>query len=179
MRIPEGYPAERIVHIQFRHFLGTESQQQVKGTLRQGGSVNFLESSRIFFGEGKGGRYGRDAFYFGQRFPFRRIFAGEDQQADDEQTQEADTEDEGESEPASLWDDDKLTKDYEVNITGTTAYEAVQSMVEAGIFKDYSEYQKICGENGYDHEKMRAGVFTFKKGSTKLDIIKIVNWSKG
>ena len=105
--------------------------------------------------------------------------AGEDQQDDDEQTQEADTEDEGESEPASLWDDDKLSKDYEVNITGTTAYEAVQSMVEAGIFKDYSEYQKICGENGYDHEKMRAGVFTFKKGSTKLDIIKIVNWSKG
>ena len=31
----------------------------------------------------------------------------------------------------------------------------------------------------FDDEKMRAGVFTFKKGSTKLDIIKIVNWSKG
>ncbi len=89
--------------------------------------------------------------------------------------------DEGDSNAGSgqLWDDDKLSKDYEVTITGSTASAAVQSLVDAGIFKDYSEYQKICDDNGFDDEKMRAGVFTFKKGSTKLDIIKIVNWSKG
>lgn len=50
-------------------------------------------------------------------------------------------------------------------------------MVDAGIFKDYEEYQEICGKMNYDHEKMRAGVFTFKKGTTREDIIKEVNWS--
>ena len=76
-----------------------------------------------------------------------------------------------------LFDGDKLTRDYEVNITGTTAYEAVQSMVEAGIFENYDEYKKICQDNGLDHEKMRAGIFTFKKGESKLEIVKEVNWS--
>ena len=72
---------------------------------------------------------------------------------------------------------DKLAADLEVKLTGTTAYEAVMCMVDAGIFKDYEEYQEICEKISYDHEKMRAGVFTFKKGTTKEDIIKEVNWS--
>ena len=75
------------------------------------------------------------------------------------------------------WDGDKLAADLEVKLTGTTAYEAVMCMVDAGIFKDYEEYQEICGKMGYDHEKMRAGVFNFAKGTTKEDIIKEVNWS--
>ena len=75
------------------------------------------------------------------------------------------------------WDGDKLAADLEVKLTGTTAYEAVMCMVDAGIFKDYEEYQEICGNMGYDHEKMRAGVFNFAKGTTKEDIIKEVNWS--
>ncbi len=109
-----------------------------------------------------------------------------DDQADDQTEDQADDQsgDDKADEPAKTsngpqWDGDKLAADYEVTLTGTTAYAAVQCMVEAGIFEDYAEYQKICQENGYDHEKMRAGVFTFKKGSTKLDMIKIVNWSKG
>ena len=100
-----------------------------------------------------------------------------DDQADDKSDDKADEPEQTASGPQ--WDGDKLAADYEVTLTGTTAYAAVQCMVEAGIFEDYAEYQKICQENGYDHEKMRAGVFTFKKGSTKLDMIKIVNWSKG
>ena len=109
-----------------------------------------------------------------------------DDQADDQTDDQADDQsgDDKADEPEQTasgpqWDGDKLAADYEVTLTGTTAYAAVQCMVEAGIFEDYAEYQKICQENGYDHEKMRAGVFTFKKGSTKLDMIKIVNWSKG
>ena len=72
---------------------------------------------------------------------------------------------------------DKLANDLQVTLTGTTAYEAVSCLVDAGVFADYDEYDTICGEIGYDDEKMKAGVFTFAKGSTKEDIIKAVNWS--
>ena len=75
------------------------------------------------------------------------------------------------------WDGDKLANDLQVTLTGTTAYEAVSCLVDAGVFADYDEYDTICGEIGYDDEKMKAGVFTFAKGSTKEDIIKAVNWS--
>ena len=78
-----------------------------------------------------------------------------------------------------IWDGDVLAGDLEVTIPSdvTTAYGAVQCLVEAGIFESYEEYRTICQENGFDHEKMRSGVFTFPKGSTKVDIIKLVNWS--
>lgn len=99
----------------------------------------------------------------------------DDQNAD--ANQETETENSGEVTKAAKWDGDKLAADLEVKLTGTTAYEAVMCMVDAGIFKDYEEYQEICGKMNYDHEKMRAGVFTFKKGTTREDIIKEVNWS--
>ena len=97
--------------------------------------------------------------------------------ADANKDAESQSDDSGEVTTSAKWDGDKLAADLEVKLTGTTAYEAVMCMVDAGIFKDYEEYQDICGEMGYDHEKMRAGVFTFAKGTTKEDIIKEVNWS--
>jgi hypothetical protein len=101
--------------------------------------------------------------------------ATDDQKADE--SKEAESSSSGEVTKEAKWDGDKLAADLEVKLTGTTAYEAVMCMVDAGIFKDYEEYQEICEKISYDHEKMRAGVFTFKKGTTKEDIIKEVNWS--
>ncbi len=75
------------------------------------------------------------------------------------------------------WDGEKLANDLEVTLTGTTASEAVQCLVDAGVFADYAEYDSICETMNYDDEKMRSGVFTFAKGSTREDIIKAVNWS--
>ena len=94
-------------------------------------------------------------------------------------TETGDGEDSSESSVTTTaqWDGDKLAKDLEVTITGTTASAAVQCMVDAGIYADYADYQKVCQENGWDHEKMRAGVFTFKKGTSKKDITREVNWS--
>ena len=93
-------------------------------------------------------------------------------------TETGDGEDSSESSVTTKaeWDGNKLAKDLEVTITGTTASAAVQCMVDAGIYADYADYQKVCQENGWDHEKMRAGVFTFKKGTSKKDI-REVNWS--
>ena len=106
-----------------------------------------------------------------------------DTDADTDADQDSDTDKEDDSQDTSspatkaTWDGDKLAEDLEVTITGTTAYAAVMCMVDAGIYADYSEYQKICQDNGMDHEKMRAGVFKFEKGITKLEITKRVNWT--
>jgi hypothetical protein len=96
-----------------------------------------------------------------------------------EQTGNQDTQVDEPQVTGELWDGDVLSRELKVTIPSevTTAYGAVQCLVEAGIFESYEEYRTICQENGFDHEKMRSGVFTFPKGATKLDIIKQVNWS--
>lgn len=80
-------------------------------------------------------------------------------------------------EPAQLWVDGKLSKDVEVDVTGTTASAAVQCLVDKGLFTDYAEYQKACDSLGLDDEKVSAGTMTFTKGSTKADVARKINWS--
>ena len=90
---------------------------------------------------------------------------------------ETKTEETTEVTKTAKWDGDALAADLEVTLVGTTASEAVQCLVDAGVFEDYAEYDSICEEMGYDDEKMRSGVFSFPKGTTREDIIKEVNWS--
>ena len=75
-----------------------------------------------------------------------------------------------------LWQGGVLTKDVEVEVTGNSASAAIQCLIDKGLFEDYAEYQKICSDAGLDHEKVKAGTFTFEKGSTKNDIAKKMNW---
>ena len=77
---------------------------------------------------------------------------------------------------APLWQGGVLTKDVEVEVTGNSASAAIQCLIDKGLFDDYAEYKKICDENGMDHEKVKAGTFTFQKGSTKKEIAKKMNW---
>lgn len=81
------------------------------------------------------------------------------------------------TETTQLWVDGKLSKDVEVDVTGTTASAAVQCLVDAGLFDDYAEYQSACEGQGLDHEKVSAGTFTFAKDSTKAQIARKINWS--
>lgn len=78
--------------------------------------------------------------------------------------------------PAELWVDGKLTRDVKVDVHGSYASAAVQCLVDAGLFDDYADYKNVCDKAGYDDEKVKAGDFTFKKGSTKKDIAKKINW---
>ena len=103
--------------------------------------------------------------------------AGESTEQQSEEGTDAQTED-AVDESKAQWDGDKLAADLDVLITGTTATATVQCLIDAGVFENYAEYQKLCEEMGYDHNKMRAGDFLFDKGSTKKDIIKIINYSK-
>ena len=75
-----------------------------------------------------------------------------------------------------LWDGGVLTEDVEVEVEGASASAAVKCLVNAGLFEDYAEYQKICEEEGMNHEKVSTGTFTFKKGTTKVQIAKKINW---
>ena len=85
----------------------------------------------------------------------------------------------GTDEPADipLWDGGTLTEDVQVEVEGASASAAVKCLIDAGLFENYAEYQAICEEEGMNHEKVSAGTFTFKKGTTKKEIAKKINWS--
>ena len=111
----------------------------------------------------------------------------DDSEGDDPQSSEGDQPQGGEGETDEpqggeteedipLWDGGVLTEDVEVEVEGASASAAVKCLVNAGLFEDYAEYQKICEEEGMNHEKVSAGTFTFKKGTTKVQIAKKINW---
>ena len=87
-----------------------------------------------------------------------------------------DNTDDNSTQDVPLWQDGVLTKDVEVEVTGNSASAAIQCLIDKGLFDDYDEYKKICDDNGMDHEKVKAGTFTFQKGSTKIEIAKKMNW---
>lgn len=82
----------------------------------------------------------------------------------------------GDSQEMPLWQGGVLTRDVEVEVTGNSATAAIQCLIDEGLFDDYADYQQVCTDSGLDHEKVRAGTFTFEKGSTKKDIAKKMNW---
>lgn len=77
----------------------------------------------------------------------------------------------------ALWANGALTMDVQVTVTGASATEAIQCLVDAGLFDDYAEYQAQCESAGLDHQRVSAGTFTFEAGATKADITRTVNWS--
>ena len=102
----------------------------------------------------------------------------EDSDKDSDKDANKDEDKDSDKEPA-LWVDGKLSKDVKVTVSSsaTTATEAIQGLVDAGLFDSYSDYQTVCTDMGLNHESVSAGTFTFKAGSTKKDIADAVNWS--
>ena len=83
----------------------------------------------------------------------------------------------GNSDEDALWVDGKTTKDITVKVKGSSATEAIQCLIDVELFKDYDEYMSVCESAGKNHEKVSAGTFTFKAGTTKGEIVNQVNWS--
>lgn len=75
-----------------------------------------------------------------------------------------------------LWDGGVLTEDVEVDVQGASSEAAVGCLISEGLFDDYADYKKVCEDAGLDHEKVAAGTFTFKSGTTKAQIAKKINW---
>ncbi len=80
------------------------------------------------------------------------------------------------AESGELWVDGALSRTVEVSVSGDSASEAVQCLIDAQLFKDYAEYQSACDGLGIDHQKVSAGTFKFEKGTTKKDIARAINW---
>lgn len=98
--------------------------------------------------------------------------------ADDNKKDDKSSDDDSSSEqPKELWTNGALSKTVEVKVSGDSAAAAVQCLIDADLFKDYSEYQSLCDSLGIDHQKVSAGNFTFEKGTTKKDIARAINWS--
>lgn len=76
-----------------------------------------------------------------------------------------------------LWEGGVLTRDVEVDVYGNSAMAAVQCLVDAGLFDDYSEYKTICDLSGLNHEKVSAGSLVFAAGTTKEEVARKINWS--
>ena len=103
-----------------------------------------------------------------------------DEPADEPANEPADEPaDEPAEESSSLWEGGVLTRDVQVSVSGgSSATDAIQRLIDAGLFKDYAEYQAICDELGLNHQMVGAGIFVFDKGSTKTDVARVINWSR-
>ena len=103
-----------------------------------------------------------------------------DEPADEPANEPADEPaDEPAEESSSLWEGGMLTRDVQVSVSGgSSATDAIQRLIDAGLFKDYAEYQAICDELGLNHQMVGAGIFVFDKGSTKTDVARVINWSR-
>lgn len=106
--------------------------------------------------------------------------AGEEGEGDEPADDPADEPaDEPAEESSSLWEGGVLTCDVQVSVSGgSSATDAIQRLIDAGLFKDYAEYQAICDELGLNHQMVGAGIFVFDKGSTKTDVARVINWSR-
>lgn len=80
----------------------------------------------------------------------------------------------GQDSEDSLWTDGTLSKDVTVTVQGGSATAAVQSLIDAGLFKSYEDFEQVCNAAGYKPENIKATTFTFQSGSTQTDIAKMV-----
>lgn len=77
----------------------------------------------------------------------------------------------------AIMEDGVLTREITVNVKGNSATQAIQCLIDKGIFDSYQDYKDCCKDLGLNDEKVSGGSFTFAKGMTKNEIAKAVNWS--
>ncbi len=75
---------------------------------------------------------------------------------------------------SQLWKNDVLSKEVSITIEPNSIEGAVKTIVSSGLLSSYSEYLSICEQEGIDPNTLKAGSFTFTKGSKKSDVVRIV-----
>ena len=78
------------------------------------------------------------------------------------------------AEAEALWDGETLSRDVTVTVQGGSAMDAVQSLMDAGLFDSYDQFTQVCQAAGCKPENIKATTFTFAAGSTQADIAKLV-----
>lgn len=73
-----------------------------------------------------------------------------------------------------LWENGVTTKQIQVTVTAGDLQTAVESLVAAGLFESYAEYEKVCNSQGIDPAGLKGATFTINAGATKEDIALLV-----
>jgi hypothetical protein len=76
--------------------------------------------------------------------------------------------------PSTIWEGGKLKSNMQVTVSEGSAEEAVQALVDAGLFSSFDDYADKCRENDIDPGWIQASTYSFEKGITQNDIILIV-----
>ena len=96
--------------------------------------------------------------------------AEEIQSAVDEQT----TESSDPNVPIAKWESGKLAEDITVTLSSDSTDAAIGSLVASNLFTSADQFKKVCAKLRLSDADIKAGKFTFKKGSNLAAIAKQV-----
>lgn len=72
-----------------------------------------------------------------------------------------------------IWEKGVLKNNLAITVPSGSATEAVQALVDAGLFSSYDEFEDIAVKEGVNYGVL-AGTYVFPAGSTQEDIVKMV-----
>ena len=72
------------------------------------------------------------------------------------------------------WKHGKLEKTITVTVADDSTEAAINSLITYGLFETADEFRLECEKAGVSDADIKTGKFTFKKGSTKMTIVKEV-----
>ena len=72
----------------------------------------------------------------------------------------------------AVWKNGKLQETLTVEVASDSKEAAVNSLITAGLFKTAKQFSKYCRKAGVSEADIKTGTFTFKKGSSHVQIVK-------
>lgn len=72
------------------------------------------------------------------------------------------------------WKHGKLVETITVDVADDSTEAAINSLIAYGLFETADEFRAECKKAGVSDADIKTGKFTFKKGSTKKNIVKEV-----
>ncbi|MBF1179960.1 MAG: hypothetical protein HXL98_01835 [[Eubacterium] sulci] len=77
-------------------------------------------------------------------------------------------------EDGTIWKDGVLKNNMSVKVPSGTATDAVNGLVEAGLFKSYDDFAALSEQLGLDPTSIIPGTYKFDAGKSQSDIIQAV-----
>ena len=77
-------------------------------------------------------------------------------------------------EDGTIWKDGVLKNNMSVKVPAGTATDAVNGLVEAGLFKSYDDFAALSEQLGLDPTSIIPGTYKFDAGESQSDIIQAV-----
>lgn len=78
----------------------------------------------------------------------------------------------------TIWKDGRLKVDMTVDLASGDSYDAVESLVNAGLFSTYYEFETICAKIDANPSMIKAGTFSFPAGYSQEDIARDVTYEE-